>query len=248
MAASGQILDSPSSCGAQVNSSTPNCHMFGTSGEVVSSVAVTRVQTISRATPSTTKELVNSLGAQDNDPADQIGQVRLPLSFGLADAVQSVNGCHLSLKALNPATDVVHTLASKVLYTPLFAAMEWSSSGIPPAKVFHLAGKILEGKAPPFSLTVTQATADLHITGDPKEVAKRRARVVIEAITSFDALVFDGKKPTSSYDSPAFADAAYFSDGAAPPARELRGIRFGVVRIVNDSSILVVNWAGGNPI
>ena len=56
-----------SSSGAQVSSSTPNYYMFGASGEVVSSAALSQV------TPSTTEESVTSLRIRDNVPTDQIG-------------------------------------------------------------------------------------------------------------------------------------------------------------------------------
>ena len=189
-----------------------------------------------------------SLRARDNGPTDQISQTRLPLYFRLVDAAQSVLGRNLSLKASNPAIDVVHTLVSKVLHTFLFIAMEWSSSDIQPARIFHLASRILEGKTPPSSLTVAQATADLLTTEDPVEAANRRARLVVEAIASFDAHALDGQDPTSSYDSPAFASATYLSDVAARFARERRGIRLGVVRMVNDFGILMVSRDGGDPI
>ena len=71
----------------------------------------------------------------------------MPLFSGLVDVVQSVSGRNSSLGALNTATNVVHTLASKVLQTPLFIAMKWLLSGIQLAKIFHLVGRILEGKA-----------------------------------------------------------------------------------------------------
>ena len=118
--------------------------MLRASGEVVSSVAVTRFQAMSRST----RESVASLQAWDNAPGDQFGEARLPLSFGLADVVQFVNGRHPSDEVPNPVTDMVYTLASKVLHTPLFMAIEWSSPK------FHLAGRILEGKASSSSLTV----------------------------------------------------------------------------------------------
>ena len=70
--------------------------------------------------------------------------------------------------------------------------MEWSSSDIQPAKVFHLASRILEGKATPSSLTVANATADLPTTEDPEEAAKQRARLAKEAIASFDAHTLHG--------------------------------------------------------
>jgi hypothetical protein len=97
LALSGQILDSPSTSGTKASSSTPDYYMFGASGQVVSSAAVTRAQTVSRATPSTTGESMDNLRARNNGPADQIGQACLPLSFGLADAAQSVNGHNSSL-------------------------------------------------------------------------------------------------------------------------------------------------------
>ena len=110
---------------------------------------------------------------------------------------------------------MVHTLASKVLHTILFIVMDWSSSGIQPPKVSHLAGRILEGKAFAFSLTVAQAIADLPTTEDPEEAARQRARLAVEAIASFDGHASDGQELTSSYDSPASAGATCLSDVAA---------------------------------
>ena len=92
----------------------------------MSSAVIIRAQTMSRATPLTTKESVDNLRARDNGSKDQIGQARLPLSFGLVDAAQFISGRTLGLKALNPAIDVVHTLASKVLHILFFTAMDWS--------------------------------------------------------------------------------------------------------------------------
>jgi hypothetical protein len=54
LASFGQILDVPSSSEAQFSFSAPDYYMFETSGEMVSSVAVTRAQSVSRTTPSTT--------------------------------------------------------------------------------------------------------------------------------------------------------------------------------------------------
>ena len=191
---------------------------------------------------------MDNLRARDNGPADHIGQTHLPLSFGLADAAQFVIGHNLSLEASNRVADVVHTLASKVLHTPLFTAIEWSSSGFQPAKVLYLAGRILEEKTSRFSLTVAQAIANIPTMEDLEEAAKRRARLAEEAITFFDIHTLDGQEPTSSYHSPASARATYLSDVAARPLCERRGIRRGVVRMVNDSGILMVSRAWGNPI
>ena len=73
---------------------------------------------------------MKTLRAHDNGPIDQIGQARLPLSFGLADDVEFISGQNLSMEASTPATDIVHILASKVLYIPVFTTMEWSSPDI----------------------------------------------------------------------------------------------------------------------
>ena len=148
LALSGQILDSPSFFGAQGSSSTPDYYMYGASGEVVSSAAVTQTQTMSQATPLTIGESVGSLRARDNGLADQIGQARLSLSFGLADVVQSVSGRHSSLEASNPVTDVVYIFGIQSIAHNFVTAMELSSPDIHPTKVFHLTSSILEGKAP----------------------------------------------------------------------------------------------------
>ena len=116
------------------------------------------------------------------------------------------------------------------------------------AKVFHLAGKNLGGKAPISSLTMAQATAHLPTTEDPEEAARRRTRLVAETIAFFDAHALDGQEPISSYNSPASASTTYLSDVAARPTRERQGIQPGFVRMINNSNILVVSRAGGNPI
>ena len=105
----------------------------------------------------------------------------------MADAVQSVSGRHPNDEVPNLATDVVHTLASKVVHTPLFTTIEWSLLEFQSAKVFHLAGRTLEGKASLPSLTMAQATTNIIVSEDPEEMAKRQARLAAWTIVSFDA-------------------------------------------------------------
>ena len=69
------------------------------------------------------------------------------------------------------------------------------------------------------------------------EVGRRRARLVAEAIASFDVYASNGEEPTTFHDSPAFAGTTYLSDVAARPARERRSIRPRVIRMMNDSDI-----------
>ena len=100
------------------------------------------------------------------------------------------------MKASNLLINMVHMLASKLLHTPLFIVMEWSLSGFQLAKIFHLVCRILEGKASLSSLTVAQATANIYVTDDPEEVAKRQAKFATKAIASFDVHTSDdGSRP-----------------------------------------------------
>lgn len=167
---------------------------------------------------------MKSLRARNNGPKVQIGQIHLPLSFGLAHVVQSVNGRNLSIEASNSTTDMVHMLASKVLHTPLFTAMDWLSPSIQPAQIFHLARRILKGNASLSSLTMAETIVDIPITQDTKEVAKWRVRLAKEAITLFDAHTSNVTGLTTSYDSPKFVGAAYLFDVATTLAHKCRGI------------------------
>ena len=81
LASSGQMLELPAPPRTKASLSTFNYYMFGASGEVVSLVVVTRTQSVSQATPLTTRELVVILRARDNDPADLISEARLPFSL-----------------------------------------------------------------------------------------------------------------------------------------------------------------------
>ena len=189
LTSSGQILDLPAPSRAKAGSSAPDSYMFGASCEVIGLTAVTRAQSVSRATPSTTEEFVESLRARGNGPMDQ---VRLPLSFWLADVVQTVNGCNSSMDASNAAIDMVNSLVAKVLHTHFFTTTEWLPSNIQSSKIFHLTYRILEGKTSSSSLTVAQATANILTYEDHEEAAKRRAMLAVEAITSFDVHTLDG--------------------------------------------------------
>ena len=95
---------------------------------------------------------------------------------------------------------------------------------------------------------MAQATVDPSSTEDPKEAARRRTRLVVEAIMSFDAHSLDSQKPTTSYDSLASAGQAYLLNVVVWPTREHRSIWHGLVHMVDDSDILVVSRARGNAI
>lgn len=83
-----------------------------------------------------------------------------------------VNGHNSSMEASNSVTNVVHTLASKVLHT--LCSQRWikSLSDVQPVKVFYLAGRILEEKASLLCMIVAQTTAILPTAKDPEEAAR----------------------------------------------------------------------------
>lgn len=93
-----------------------------------------------------------------------------------------------------------------------------------------------------------QTITDLPATENPKKTAKRRARLTIEAIASFDTQPSNDKGSTISYDSPESTWIIYLYDIVARFARKRRGIQVGIVRMVNDSYILMVSWTRGNTI
>lgn len=137
----GQMLDLLTPSKGKASSSTIII-CWRLRGEVIDAAGVTHPQFVSRATYMITKEYVESLLAWDNGPADHIHQVRLSIFLGLADDVQTGNGCDSSTEVANLATDRVNSLAVKVLHKPLFITMDWSSPCIQHAKVFHLACRI----------------------------------------------------------------------------------------------------------
>ena len=70
----------------------------------------------------------------------------------------------------------------------------------------------------------------------------------MEAIASFDAHTSDDKGLTTSYDSSESVGIVCLSNVNARPAHERCGIQPGIVRMVNDISILVVSLTRGNVI
>src|SRR6202022_3146441 len=113
-------------------------YMFGASGEVVVA-ASTRSQTLTNTVASTNGGSNEVSHPRHAGPADQVGQARLPLSFGLVDT--TVVG------AKNPvplrdgdsiSKDVTQTLAYKILHMPIFSGSELMAPDFKPAGVFHL--------------------------------------------------------------------------------------------------------------
>ncbi len=126
---------------------------------------------------------------------------------------------------------------------PIFSSVELLAPDFKPAGVFHLAGKMLEGKVPMPSLEMAQAVTE---PSTDEDLAKLRAKLAAEAIAAFDEGASQQTEPNPSFDAPLPTGVAYLSDVAARSARERRNLRPGVVRLVNDNNVLVVSRTGGN--
>jgi hypothetical protein len=184
VASLGQVTESRVTSSAGTSTSAPDIYMFGASGQMVAAAA-TRAQTSAKIVAPTTDEPQDSGRARHSGLSDQIGQARLPLSFGLAD-VGSAARSYIPASAQDGGTvvrDTAHTLAYKVLQMPIFSSVELLAPDFKPAGVFHLAGKMLEGKVPMPSLEVAQAVTE---PSTDEDLAKLRAKLATEAIAAFD--------------------------------------------------------------
>jgi hypothetical protein len=74
---------------AGASTSTSDLYMFGASGEVAAA-ASTRAQTLAKSVASTSGGSNEISRPRHTGPADQVGQIRLVLSFGLADTTTTV--------------------------------------------------------------------------------------------------------------------------------------------------------------
>ena len=81
--------------------------------------------------------------------------------------------------------DVTQALAYKILHMPIFSGSELMAPDLKPAAVFHLAGRMLEGKADLPSLQVSQAVVDVPVAKDVENLANLRASLADAAIIVF---------------------------------------------------------------
>jgi len=159
--------------------------MFGATIEMAVSAVATRAQT-------TTKLVAPSLDVSKDRRCichsgllDPISQVSLPLSFGLVDATSAVHSHVLVAIPLRGTTtkDLIHTLAYKMLQILVFSFVETLATNFAPTQVFHLVGKMLEGKAPMPSLEVSQANIEASMG---KYLVNLQVKLAIEAIAVFE--------------------------------------------------------------
>ena len=104
-------------------------------------------------TPSSVPMVVGDLVASKESivrhkgPADNIGQSRLPLSFGLADVAPKQCDLQIPKEAeTSMQEDRVKGLALKLLEIPLFSGVQLQCPDFDVAAVYHMVGKMMQGK------------------------------------------------------------------------------------------------------
>ena len=249
VASSAQIVDSRAFSGAKASTSSSDYYLFGATGEMVAAAA-TRSQTAGKQPISPATTVTDGFRQRHDGPADMIGQARLPLSFTVADATTPVKSTVVpDLRNGNsPPDSLMQTLAHKVLQMPIFSGAELTAPGFQPAKVFNLAGKILEGKDNLPSVHVAQAVTEVSSIDDTEEALRLRARLASEAVAEFQERiaipVTESTDPGAQFGN----GAAYLADISARSARERQSLHPGVVRLVNDNGLFVVARTGNSSI
>ena len=245
MASLGQVADTRTPVRHPDSSSVMDAYLYGASGEVVAAVA-TRAQTTAQSVSPASIPATSGNRPRHGGLPDHIGQSRLPLSFTLADAGGS-SAAHppVPVPHVSPIHgDAAHSLAYKVLQLPVFAGVDLMTPNFHPSGVFHLAGSMMEGKVPMPSLEVSQAVT---APSTEEDLVALRAKLAAEAISAFDAKSTSSLTAQSSEDQSLISGVAYLSDIAPRSARQRRSVRPGVVRLANDSGVMVVGRTDGNP-
>lgn len=179
----------------------------------------THAQTVAKTVASTISEPLESSCAHHSGIVDQSRQAHLPLSFGLADAPSVAHG-YVATPAHNGeaiSRDLAHTLAYKVLQMSIFLNIELMMPDFKPTWIFHLVGKILEGKmAMPF-LNLAQAITKPSMNED---LAKLQTNLAAEAITLFDENSLHQIEPSPPFDALLATKVTYLTNIATRCAQE----------------------------
>lgn len=103
-----------------------DAYLYGAAGEVVATVATPAQTTAQTVSPSSSVPGTSGRPRHVNLP-DHIGQSRLPLSFGIADAAASGTASSFTTAPAvsTSPVDAAHFLAYKVLRLPVFAEVFW---------------------------------------------------------------------------------------------------------------------------
>jgi hypothetical protein len=127
---------------------------------------------------------------------------------------------------------------------PIFTGSELMAPDFKPVGVFHLPGRMLEGKADLPSLQVSQAVVDVPVAEEVEDLANLRASFADAAIIAHGKHTEIPPSTISAVDTSLSNYAAgtiYLADISARPARERHNLQPGVVRLINDKYFFVVS-------
>lgn len=160
--------------------------LYGASGELVGAVA-TRSQTMRNVGVSAVNVMAGPPQLHHVGLIDSIDQVRLPMSFGVAEATPSLGRTVLSPSKIGNSNskELVHTLAKKVLQVPTFLGMDLMAPGFQPTGIFHMAMGVLEGTKTMPSLHMAQPIVEVAVSVDSHELIALRARQADKVVIAF---------------------------------------------------------------
>ena len=201
----------------------------------------------------------NESSTRHKGPADNIGQSRLPLTFGLADvATKSLHDRSANEEKTSVMDDVIKELALKVLEIPLFAGIQLQRADFDAATVYHMAGKMMQGKVQLPAHVAMKETND-HVEGENTEDIKKQAAIeVAEALrrwkgwkkdpplaVEFDSGVHSGDSSIDVGDDMKVA-ASYLANIPARASRERLQMKPGVVKLANSNHVFSVGRGNGS--
>jgi len=131
VASLGQVTEAKLTFQTIASGFASDLYMFGVAREMVVSIVATHVQTIAKLVAPPLDVTKDSGCVQHSGLLDHIGQVHLPLSFGLVDATSTIH-FHVPV-AIVPhrgtiVNDLAYTLAYKVLQMLVFSLIEMLAS------------------------------------------------------------------------------------------------------------------------
>ena len=237
---------------------------YGAQGELMAA-ATTRSQL---KTPSQASDILrdpvlvdNERGARHQGPADNIGQSRLPLTFGLADvATKLLHDQSPNEDKTSEEEDMVKKLALKVLEIPLFSGMQVQSSNFDAATVYYMAGKIMQGKVQLPANVAMKNTEESIVTEDIEGKKKQAASEAVDALgrwkdwkkepplaVEFESGLHLNENHLDLEDDMKVA-TSYLANIPARATRERLQMKPGVVKLANSGRVFSVARGNGSKV
>ena len=228
---------------------------YGAVGEMTAAVA-TRAQ---MKTPSSVPMVGGDSVApkepivRHKGPADSIGQSRLPLSFGLADVAPRQFDLQINKEAeTSMQEDMVKGLALKLLEIPLFSGVQLQRTDFDVAAVYHMAGKMMQGKVHmPANVAMKEVEKSL-VVDDEQSMQIAAAKEAADALRHWKGWKKDPPLPVE-FDSGPQLDvndhgsvgameiaSSYLANVPARAARERLQVKPGVIKLANIGHVFSV--------